>query len=543
MLSQAQAKLARDLPGAVLTYGKVLDLEPTNTRALSALRNLQAAQRRQVLDACEALVKIDAVPHALALVGILRRAMPGDPQFVVFEARAHLTAKTYDQALQVIEPLARAHPDHAALQITMGMALAGLRRSEAAIAVLRPYYGRQELSGEAINALAACLSFLGQIDESREILRASAQSGKLSASGIYGLSRHTDISGEPAVLEQLVTIFANGSAPLRDREMAAYALASAHDRQQDYDTAFQFLQAANLLKPDTDILNFMAEVRETGMRARTLCDRITVPSQPPDDGPRPVFIVGLPRSGTTLTEQILLRHSAVDSLGESPNLSKVFNGIANDPAPQIDASAIRDAYFEAIPEGMRHNRVILDKMPVNAFLAGLALKAMPEARVIHCRRHPMACGFSAFQIRFTSGNSYAHRFDTIADYYRLSEDVANHWAAMFPDRVLPVYYEALTEAPERWIETLTEFCGLDLEDGLTDYQGSTAAIHTASVAQVRQRIYRGSSEKWKNYAPHLVPLMGNLIEEIARYEVALETELSRQESSRPPTKPDRDQVA
>lgn len=148
----------------------------------------------------------------------------------------------------------------------------------------------------------------------------------------------------------------------------------------------------------------------------------------------------------------------------------MFNRFANDPAPLIDPAAIRAAYDAAIPAPQRRLPVILDKMPMNAFLAGLALQAMPEAQVLHCRRHPMACGFSAFQIRFASGNAYSHRFDTIADYYRLSEAAAAHWAQRFPARVLPVYYEALTEAPQREIARIATFCGLDLEPGFTDYR-------------------------------------------------------------------------
>lgn len=527
MLAKAQALVARDLPGAVLTYGKVLEADPENARALSALRNLTMAQRRQITEACEALVKIDAVPHALSLIQILRRAHPNDPQLAVFVARTHIITKTYDLAQSTLEPFLQTHSDNSAVQITYGTALAGLRDSERAIAILRPYYDAGILNPESINALAACLSFLGRIDESREILLASARKGDLSASGFYALTRHTDVSEEPDILDQMVGIFANDTSPTRDRELAAYALANAHERKQDYRTGFQFLQAANLLKPDNDIINFMSEIRETGSRTNSLVERIA-PASSTRSGPRPVFIVGLPRSGTTLTEQILVRHSAVSTVGESQQLGKVFNAFTNNPSTDIDPDQIRRAYFDVLTDEQRNSEVVLDKMPTNAFLAGLALKAMPDAKVIHCRRHPMACGFSAFQIRFATGNTYAHRFDTIAEYYRLSESIVAHWSDRFPGRIQPVYYEALTEAPEHWIEQLADFCDLDLEDGFTDYQGSTAAIHTASVAQVRQRIYRGSSEKWKNYAEDLVPLMANLIEEIARYEVDLEQVIATQ---------------
>lgn len=245
LLCAAQAQLTRDLPGAVLTYGKVLARDADNPRALRALRSLHPAQRRHLCSACEGLAKINAIPHALTLLGILRRALPEDAPIALCAARLHLMAGDPAQALEVVAPLAWVHPEDPRLQIAQGMALAGLRRSQEAIALLRPHHARGALPAEAIHALAASMTFLGQIDESRSLLLDAAQRGQLCAAGLHGLSRHTDISDAPHILDQLVTIFSDTDAPRRDRELAAYALASAHDHKQDFDTAFQFLQAAN----------------------------------------------------------------------------------------------------------------------------------------------------------------------------------------------------------------------------------------------------------------------------------------------------------
>lgn len=529
LLAKARNHLNSDLPIAILCYGQVLDKDPENPKALTALRNLTVVQRKHLIESCKSLLRVDAGPHALALSRIVSRVNPSDPQLAVFEARANIILKDQQAGLERIAPFAETHPDNEAVQITYGMALATTKNNAQAVDVLMPYYQAGSLDPEATNALGASLSYIGRLDEARIILLESARAGRLTINGIYNLSGQMDLSGEEAILDQLVEVFADETALPIFREMAAYALAKAHEHQKDFGTAFQFFLAANSLKSEEEILRFMTNIRQAKERATAAVEIIQSPSLSRClAGPRPVFIVGLPRSGTTLQEQVLLRHSRVATLGETSQLAKVFDAMRYETPTEISPDAFRAAYMDAIPQSQRNAEVILDKMPQNAFIAGVALKAMPDARVIHCRRHPMACAFSAFRIRFAEGNSYAYRFDTIAEFYRLSEHIMEVWTSMFPDRIMPVYYEAFTESPATWIAKLVDFCGLDLEDGLTEYTGSNAPVHTASLAQVREKIYRGSSEQWKNYADQLMPLLAQMIDEIAIYEVSLEKQLAAQ---------------
>ncbi|MBE3637174.1 tetratricopeptide repeat-containing sulfotransferase family protein [Mangrovicoccus algicola] len=526
MLARAQALAARDLPGAVLTWGRVLDRDPGNARALAALRGLDVAQRRALIGDCRALVRNGATAHALALSGILARACPADPALAAFEARALCVADRPRDALDRLAPLLARHPDHPGLCCSHGIALAFAGDHAGAAAVLGGLQDSGALDAEAINVLGSSLAFLGRMEEAQEVLLRAARRGALAVAGLYNLSRHADLTREPEVIAQLQAALADPALPRSDHEMAAYALARLAEQLGETDAAFRCLALANALKPDAEIARYMAMIRATATRAPALAAAMTAPACAPAE-PCPVFIVGMPRSGTTLAEQILLRHSRVASIGESPRLAEVYTQL-RDSGARIDADSFREAYLQAIPPDCRGASVVLDKMPPNAFLCGLALKAIPGARVIHCRRHPMATGFSAFRLRFAEGYGYAHRFATIAEFYRLTEGAMADWRRSFPDRIMALPYEPLTEAPARWIAAMLEFCGLEREDGLTEFRGSSATVRTASLGQVRRGIYRGSSEGWKPYADHLAPLMAELIGEIAEYEVEIEQMIASQ---------------
>ncbi|WP_138470820.1 sulfotransferase family protein [Poseidonocella sp. HB161398] len=526
-LARAQALRTRDLPGAVLTWGKVLERDPGNARALAALRGTTRAERKAILAACTALVRSGAAAHALALSGILGRANPGDASLAAFEARALVVLGDPEAALARLAPFLGGNADDAEIAASRGIALAFAGSHAAAIDHLAPLAAAGTADPEVLNVLGSSLAFLGQLDEARSLLLAAARDGKLAISGLYNLSRQADLSEEPGITAQIEAIFEAEASPRQSREMAAYALSRIRETQGERDAAFRYMALANALKPDAEIRRYMETIRDACSRAPAAAARIRHPAPPPPGAPRPVFILGMPRSGTTLAEQILLRHSRAISIGESTRLAEIYNTLCTGDAP-IEAAAFRDAYLSALPPETAGAEVVFDKMPSNAFLCGLALAAMPEAKVIHCRRHPMASAFSAFRIRFAEGYEFSHRFDSIAEFHRLTEAAMARWSMDFPGRILSLPYEPLTEAPELWITRMAEFCGLDMEEGLADFRGSDALVKTASLRQVRKGIYRGSSEAWKLYAPYLAPLMAELIEEIARYEVEVEALIAAQ---------------
>ncbi|MEM9852047.1 MAG: sulfotransferase [Pseudomonadota bacterium] len=227
----------------------------------------------------------------------------------------------------------------------------------------------------------------------------------------------------------------------------------------------------------------------------------------------PIFIVGMPRSGTSLTEEILSRHSEVSGAGELEYLNRAMGqtGVL-DGATEAALRALRDSYLTALRSHQAPGkRYIVDKMPLNFRYAGFIARALPEAKIIHLRRRAEAVCWSNYQINFPAdGMAYASTQADVAAYYRLYADLMAYWEDALPGRIAHVDYDALTEAPEREVRTLLEAIDLSYEDGLTRVESSVRTVRTASALQVKQGIYKGSSEAWKRYAPWLGEMLAGL---------------------------------
>jgi hypothetical protein len=228
-----------------------------------------------------------------------------------------------------------------------------------------------------------------------------------------------------------------------------------------------------------------------------------------------VFIVGLPRSGTTLTEQILASHPLLHGAGELPDLPRLAARIAPEAPWQsaqrlerLSSQELAHEYLGALREGAPRGRLrITDKLPFNFFQLGFAALLFPQARVIHCRRDARDNALSIWLENFNADQRYATDFDDIAHLRRGYESLMAHWQATLPLRILEVDYEALVADVEGQARRLVEFVGAPWDRRCLDFHQSARAVQTPSRWQVRERIYTRSVERWRNYAPHLPELL------------------------------------
>lgn len=298
-----------------------------------------------------------------------------------------------------------------------------------------------------------------------------------------------------------------------DRKYLAFALGKAYADVKDYDKSFACLQEANTLHRQT--LNYtIQEDRDLTSFLEAAFDRLPDVEPIRAGAARPILIVGMPRSGTSLTEQILASHSSVYGAGELETLNRLVGKyFPHDPASQLAESCrrISQEYGDQIDSLRQGKSVVTDKMPRNFAWLGFILQARPDIKVIHSLRDPRAVCLSNYQRLFAAkGLQFTYDLADLATYYRLHEELMQFWRERFPGRIYTLSYESLTENQEEETRHLLDFCELEFEPACLEFEKTEREVKTASSAQVREKIYKGSSEAWRRYGDHLAPLLDGL---------------------------------
>jgi len=234
--------------------------------------------------------------------------------------------------------------------------------------------------------------------------------------------------------------------------------------------------------------------------------------------PAPVFIVGMPRSGTTLVEQILATHSGVRARGELPDLEAALESAAKEAGQALvewlveagpeALAGVGRAYREAVLDAAGDVARVTDKMPLNFRFAGVIAAALPHARIVHVRRDPVDTCLSCFMQLFTGRLDFTYDLAELGRYYRAYAGLMDHWRAVLPPgRMLEVRYEELVAEPEPVVRRLLDFCDLGWEPACLEFHRTERAVSTASATQVRQPLYQAAVGRWRAYREHLGPLL------------------------------------
>ena len=295
-----------------------------------------------------------------------------------------------------------------------------------------------------------------------------------------------------------------------------FALGKAREDLGDYQRAFVHYREGNRQRR----CRVRYEPRAAGERAAAIARTFDASFFARSAGrghpsPRPVFIVGMPRSGTSLVEQILASHPECYGAGELPHLGALARSIASrgHPARPADLGAeelaeLGRAYLESLPAAAAGAARVTDKMPANYLNLGLAAAILPHARAIWCRRDAMDVCFSIYAQHFTHQDAYPYAFDLedIASEYRSCERLMDHWTRTLPIPLHEVRYERLVEDPEGVTASLLEFCGLPFDARCLRFHETDRRVGTASNWQVRQPLYRTSLARWRRFESQLAPL-------------------------------------
>jgi len=332
------------------------------------------------------------------------------------------------------------------------------------------------------------------------------------------LSRVKNYKKNDPQLAVMHSFLSSNSLSVIDRIGFNFALAHAYEKLENYDEQFKFLNEANRLRKE-ETKYFIDKDQQLFSRIK---DSFKFPpsavkkSSCKSTSIRPIFILGMPRSGTSLVHQIIDSHHEVHGAGELNKLNKCvvpllkeFDNVDKKMLSESDLISIREQYLDVLSSLNVSQNIIIDKMPLNFRYVGFILTAFPEAKILHMNRNPMATCWSIYKYYF-NGNSYSYNQNDLAEYYQLYKDLMGFWSKLFPNKIYDVCYEDLTTNQEVETRKLLKYCELEWDENCLNFHTNKTAVKTTSAIQVRQKIYQGSSEVWKKYEAYLQPLIEGL---------------------------------
>ncbi len=490
---------------------------------------------------------------------LLRRHPGGDAALWRLATEVALACGDFSWALHHVERKLERAPQEALLHLRKAQLLLAARERRGAIDTAAHVAALEGAGAPELREAAAVLTKCNATEAARSCLERAHRRSPLAPAVLYDLALahfYADNTADAerclaAVLDQfpqhggtlylrsvlrVQTAERNNIADLQQKlaarrgtpaDVAAthFALAKEYEDLGEHRHAFAALRTAAQLK--RRLVNYRSEDETGAIRGieAAFGPAEAAAATPGCDEAGPIFVVGMPRTGTTLVERMLSSHSGVESIGEFPEFPVLLREQADLTAAashdeqltparasvRVDFAALGRRYLEAARQLCKAPRFV-DKLPHNALYCGHILKALPRARVIHLVRDPMDTCYAVFKTLFNQSYSYSYDLDELADYYIAHRRLMDHWHRVLPGAILDVAYEDIVADPEREARRIVAWCDLGWEPAVLEFYRSTRDSTTASAAQVRGPVYAGSVGKWRNYSNELAGLHARLAE-------------------------------
>jgi tetratricopeptide (TPR) repeat protein len=476
--------------------------------------------KRDVLDDAELLLEavLELAPDY--------RAARHDYALVLLERHKYLRAR------EELDKLLQLEPENREYRTLYANTCVGLGEHDRALPLYRELLIGAPRAPDLHLSAAHCLKTLGRQQEAIEAYRASAAARADFGDAYWSLA---NLKTYRFTEEEIARMQSGEAAPatrLVDRYHLCFALGKAYEDLGRYDESFRCYERGNALKRSES--RYRPEPFERNTRLQSeVCTRAFFEGREgfgsqSDD---PIFIVGLPRAGSTLLEQILASHSRVEGTHELADIQRMameLQGrdpdLANPRYPRVLAELKAEDLLRLGEKYLSDTRVyrtgkpcFIDKMPNNFRHIGLIHLILPNARIIDARREPMACCFGNFKQLFANGQEFSYGLADIARYYRTYLELMRHWDEALPGRILRVWHEDVVADLEGNVRRILDFCGLPFEPACVEFHKTERSVLSASSEQVRQPIFRDGLEQWKKYEPWLDPLRHSLGDALVRY--------------------------
>lgn len=503
---------SHDFTGAEAAARDVLALAPGN---MHAMLNLTLALKAQK--------KLDA---ALALANQTLQFFPTSGEAMCIAANIHIDRKSYEAARRLVDQSLAMNPDSPQAVVAAGRLQFEIQQPHKAIETLRRAVALDGKHADAQNLLGCALREIGEFDEA---VRAFEKCVALDPAnfGAYANIAETKAfqSKDDRHLKAMLALAAAEDKQSEEQRMQLhFAIGKALDDLNEFDDAFEHISKACRIKRSQ---SSYSEADTLGLfeRIQTLFTSEIVNKFDGGGNPTqlPIFVFGMPRSGTTLIEQILASHPIVKGAGEVRDVHDALVDLRNHvsghrPYPEmlLDGDAADIAYFGHSvakrlaahwPQSLR----VTDKMPSNFFFLGLLRLAMPNAKFIHARRNPADTCLSCYSKLFAGEINFTYDLGELGRYYAAYDRLMQHWRQILPaGSFLDVDYESLVADVEGQTRRILDYCGLTWDPAVLEFHSNDRPIKTASALQIRQPIYGSSVERWRNYEKHLGPLLKEL---------------------------------
>jgi tetratricopeptide (TPR) repeat protein len=451
-------------------------------------------------------------------------------------ARALLDQHQYVRSRQQIEQLLESDPTNRAHRRLYAECCIRSGDYEPGISLYRQLLGDAQPgreSSELHSWIAFSLRVQGRQTEAIEDYRAAVAALPSSGDAWWGLANLKTYRFTEEEIERMRTVEAAPATSVVDRYHLCFALGKALEDQGHYEESWKFYERGNALKHAE--VRYPPRAAEAHVRlSKQLCTREFFAAR---EGwgvadPDPLFIVGLPRSGSTLLEQILASHSQVEGTQELADLQRIVTTLRgrdadlNNPRYPDVLAELGPQDFRALGERyMTDTRIyrrtqrpfFIDKLPDNFRDVGLIHLMLPNAKIIDARREPMACCFSNLKQLFSGGQEFSYSIADVADYYRHYLELMRHWNDALPGQILTVQHEDVVDDLEGSVRRILDFCGLPFEPACLEFHKTSRNVRTASSEQVRRPISRAGLDQWRNYETWLGPLEDRLGDALTTY--------------------------
>jgi tetratricopeptide (TPR) repeat protein len=527
-LDPAYAKLSKDARSQIENA--------SNNSALRATMRFYQAYPNDAhsnYELARALVRNDKKRIALEHAEKANSFRPHNPDYVFLLGRLYLDFQLFEYAAPLLREAVHKLPKSLLVQwamadfsVEMGNGKAAIVHYETAIA-LNPDVAQK---GELLLSYAKCLNTIGAKFEADEIMvRLSNLKQEYEYPALIMRSKFKKFKPDSEIAFKLNDALMNPKLSLLDRSDVLLSLGNSQEVVGNYDQAFVLWTKSRELREihGEKGIGYKELKETTSFYSPKILREIALFGHPSE---RPVFVVGMPRSGTTLIEQILSSHAeafGISEMGRMYKLEKAFRDDYN--GPDVFQRLLKNAQIGELKKraeetlnllnvvaGTTAKRVV-DKLPIQYFSMGYTHLCFPNAKFIHCQRHPADSFISAYQSHMIQFHEYSFDQNLYAEAYLTKQALMAHWKASFPDKIFELHYEQLVTNPEQMVREMLEFIGLPWDENCMQFFKNAGTVRTISNDQVRKPIYTTSKARWKKYERHLGPLFAALKEANFKY--------------------------